>query len=112
VERSDLVQQKKLWACSYSPQGGQGAVSQAWTMRPRQQGLWTYFYCREDGRDPASPPARRCLGANHQHRPGRQVLGEKTLDEMRETKMMRRRKIVMKELGFFPSERALFISKL
>jgi hypothetical protein len=29
------------------------------------------------------------------------VLGEKTLDEMREKKMMRRRKLVMKELGFF-----------
>jgi hypothetical protein len=43
---------------------------------------------------------------------GRQVQGEKTLDEMRETKMMRQRKIVMKELGFFPSQRALFISKL
>jgi hypothetical protein len=43
---------------------------------------------------------------------GRQVLGEKTLDEMRETKTMQRRKIVMKEFGFFPSQRALFISKL
>jgi hypothetical protein len=30
------------------------------------------------------------------------VLGGKTLDEMRKRKMMRRRKIVMKELGFFP----------
>jgi hypothetical protein len=29
------------------------------------------------------------------------VLGEKTLDEMRKRKTMRRRKIVMKELGFF-----------
>jgi hypothetical protein len=28
--------------------------------------------------------------------------GGKTLDEMRKRKMMRRRKIVMKELGFFP----------
>jgi hypothetical protein len=42
----------------------------------------------------------------------RQVLGEKTLDGMREMKTMRRRKIVMKELGFFPSQHALFISKL
>jgi hypothetical protein len=33
---------------------------------------------------------------------GRKVLGRKTLDEMRKRKMMRRRKIVMKELGFFP----------
>jgi hypothetical protein len=41
-----------------------------------------------------------------------QVLGEKTLDEMRETKMMPRSKIVMKELGFFPSQCAFFISKL
>jgi hypothetical protein len=40
------------------------------------------------------------------------VLDEKTLDEMRETKTMRGRKLVMKELGFFPSQRALFISKL
>jgi hypothetical protein len=45
-------------------------------------------------------------------RHGRQVLGEQTLDEMREMKTMRRRKIVMKELGFFLSQRALFISKL
>jgi hypothetical protein len=30
------------------------------------------------------------------------VLGGKTLDERRKRKMMRRRKIVMKELGFFP----------
>jgi hypothetical protein len=30
------------------------------------------------------------------------MLGGKTLDEMRKRKMMRRRKIVMKELGFFP----------
>jgi hypothetical protein len=30
------------------------------------------------------------------------VLGGKTLDEMRKRKTMRRRKIVMKELGFFP----------
>jgi hypothetical protein len=28
--------------------------------------------------------------------------GGKTLDEMRKRKMMRRRKIIMKELGFFP----------
>jgi hypothetical protein len=28
--------------------------------------------------------------------------GGKTVDEMRKRKMMRRRKIVMKELGFFP----------
>jgi hypothetical protein len=30
------------------------------------------------------------------------MLGGKTLDEMRKKKMMQRRKIVMKELGFFP----------
>jgi hypothetical protein len=30
------------------------------------------------------------------------MLGGKTLDEMRKRKMMRWRKIVMKELGFFP----------
>jgi hypothetical protein len=33
---------------------------------------------------------------------GIQVMGGKTLDEMRKMKTMRRRKIVMKELGFFP----------
>jgi hypothetical protein len=39
------------------------------------------------------------------------VLGGKTLDEMRKRKMMRWRKIVMKELGFFTlSKHALFIS--
>jgi hypothetical protein len=39
------------------------------------------------------------------------VLGGKTLDEVRKRKMMRRRKIVMKELGFFTlAKHALFIS--
>jgi hypothetical protein len=40
------------------------------------------------------------------------VLGGKTLDEMRKRKMMRWRKIIMKELGFSLSQHALFISKL
>jgi hypothetical protein len=40
------------------------------------------------------------------------VLGGKTLDEMWEKKTMRRRKLVMKGLGFFPSQSALFISNL
>jgi hypothetical protein len=39
-------------------------------------------------------------------------LVRKTLEEMRETKTMRRRNLVMKELGFLPSQYALFISKL
>jgi hypothetical protein len=44
---------------------------------------------------------------------GRQMMGEKTLDEMRKMKTMRQRKIIMKELGFFSlSQHALFISKL
>jgi hypothetical protein len=39
------------------------------------------------------------------------VLGGKTLDEVRKRKMMRRRMIVMKELGFFTlAKHALFIS--
>jgi hypothetical protein len=37
------------------------------------------------------------------------VLGEKTLDEVRKRKMMRRRKIVMKELGFFSSPNMLYL---
>jgi hypothetical protein len=40
------------------------------------------------------------------------VLGGKTLDEMWEKKMMRWRKLVLKGLGFFPSQSALFISNL
>jgi hypothetical protein len=40
------------------------------------------------------------------------VFDGKTLDEMWEKKMMRRRKLVMKKLGFFPSQRTLFISNL
>jgi hypothetical protein len=41
------------------------------------------------------------------------MLGGKTLDEMRKRKMMRQRKIVMKELGFFTlANCALFISTL
>jgi hypothetical protein len=39
------------------------------------------------------------------------VLGGKTPDEMRKRKMMRRKKIVMKELGFSLRQHALFISK-
>jgi hypothetical protein len=40
------------------------------------------------------------------------MLGGKTLDEMRKRKMMRRRKIVVKELGFFSlSQHTLFINK-
>jgi hypothetical protein len=47
----------------------------------------------------------------HLHRPWKYVLGGKTLDEMRKQKMMRQRKIVMKELGFFNlAKHALFIS--
>jgi hypothetical protein len=39
------------------------------------------------------------------------VLGGKTLDKVKKRKMMRRRKIVMKELGFFTlAKHALFIS--
>jgi hypothetical protein len=39
------------------------------------------------------------------------MLEGKTLDEMRKRKMMRRRKKLMKELGFFTlARRALFIS--
>jgi protein required for attachment to host cells len=41
------------------------------------------------------------------------MLGGKTLGEMRKRKMMQRRKIVMKELGFFTlTKHALFISTL
>jgi hypothetical protein len=40
---------------------------------------------------------------------GRKVLGRKTLDEMRKRKMMRRRKIVIKELGFFPLANMLYL---
>jgi hypothetical protein len=41
------------------------------------------------------------------------VLGGKTLNEVRKRKMMRRRKIVMKELGFLTlTKHALFISTL
>jgi hypothetical protein len=39
------------------------------------------------------------------------MLEGRTLDEMRKRKMMRRRKIAMKELGFFPKPTRLFISK-
>jgi hypothetical protein len=37
------------------------------------------------------------------------VLGGKTLDEVRKKKMMRWRKIVMKELGFLPSPSMLYL---
>jgi hypothetical protein len=40
------------------------------------------------------------------------ALGGKTLDEMWRKKTMRRRKLVMKGLGFFPNRQPLFISKL
>jgi hypothetical protein len=35
---------------------------------------------------------------------GRQALGEETLDGMRKKKTMQRKKITVKELGFFPSQ--------
>jgi hypothetical protein len=90
----------KPWAYFYFPQGGQGAASQEQTTRLPQQGLWTCSYCREGGCDLASPPEHRCSDAIHLHQPW--MLGVKTLDEMRKGKMMQRRKIVMKELGYFP----------
>jgi hypothetical protein len=37
------------------------------------------------------------------------VRGGKTLDEVRKRKMMRRRKIVMKELGFLPSPNIIYL---
>jgi hypothetical protein len=37
------------------------------------------------------------------------VLGGKTLDEVRKRKMMRRRKIVMKELWFLPLPNMLYL---
>jgi hypothetical protein len=37
------------------------------------------------------------------------MLGGKTLDEMRKRKMMRRRKKLMKELGFLPSPSVLYL---
>jgi hypothetical protein len=78
-------------------------------MRPPQP--WTCSYCREGGRDLTFSPVHRCSTAIHLHRPWRQVLRGKTLDEMRKRKIMRRRKIVMKELGFFTlTKHALFIS--
>jgi hypothetical protein len=89
----------KPWAYSYSPQG---ASSEELTMRLPQLGLWTCSYYREGGRDLAFPPEHRCSDAIHLHRSWRKIRRGKTLDEMRRRKMMRRRKIVVKELGFFP----------
>jgi hypothetical protein len=43
---------------------------------------------------------------------GGQALEEETLDGVWKKKMMRQKKILMKELGFFPSQCALFITKL
>jgi hypothetical protein len=37
------------------------------------------------------------------------VLGGKTLDEVRNRKMMWRRRIVMKEIGLFPSPNMLYL---
>jgi hypothetical protein len=37
------------------------------------------------------------------------VLGGKTLYEVRKRKMMKRRKVVMKELGFLPSPNVLYL---
>jgi hypothetical protein len=92
----------KLWAYSYSPQGGQGAASEEQTTRLPQLGMWTCSCYREGGHDLIFPSERRCSNMIHLHRPWRQIRGKQTLDEMRKKKMMRRRKIVVKELGFFP----------
>jgi hypothetical protein len=37
------------------------------------------------------------------------MLGGKTVDEMRKRKMMRRRKKLIKELGFLPSPNVLYL---
>jgi hypothetical protein len=92
----------KPWAYSYSPQGGQDAASEEQTTRLPQLGLWTCSYCREGCHDLAFPPEHRCSDVIHLHRPWRQIRAGKTLDEMRKRKMMRRRKMAVKELGFFP----------
>jgi hypothetical protein len=63
--------------------------------RPRFSTCAPMFRCEP----PASAMEDKCLE-------------KKTLDVMRETKAMRQRKTVMKELGIFPGQRALFISKL
>jgi hypothetical protein len=79
--------------------------------RLQQPGPWIYFYYREGGHDLAFPLAHRCSAVIHLHRPWKYVLGGKTLDEMRKRQMMRWKKIVMKELGFFTlTKHALFIS--
>jgi hypothetical protein len=80
-------------------------------VRLLQPDPWIYFYYREGSHDLAFPLMHRCPAAIHLHRPWKYVLGGKTLDEMRKRKMMRRRKMVMKELGFFTlAKHALFIS--
>jgi hypothetical protein len=99
----------KPWAYSYSPRGGQGAVLKEQTTRLPQLAMWTCSYCRTDGHNLAFPLAHRCSSVIHLHRPWKYVLGGKTLDEMRKRKMMRRRKIVMKELGFLPSPNMLYL---
>jgi hypothetical protein len=110
-ERLDLAQQMKPWAYSYFPPGGRGTASLEWTMTLPQLGLQTCSYCREGSRDLVFPLERRCSDAIHLHRPWRQRLGGKTLDEMRKRKMMRRKKKLRKELGFFTFIKcALFIS--
>jgi hypothetical protein len=111
AEYSDLAQQEKPCAYSCFPQDGQDAASQKRTTKLPRLGLRTYSYCREGIRDLIFPPECQCSDAIHLHRPWKQVLGGKTIDEMRKRKMMRRRKKLMNELGFFTlTKRALFIS--
>jgi hypothetical protein len=107
--RSDLAQQMKPWAYSYSQKGGQGAALEEQTTRLLQLGLWTCSYCRADGHDLTFPPERRCSDVIHLRRPWRQVREGKTLDEVTRRKMMRRRKIIMRELGFLPSPNMLYL---
>jgi hypothetical protein len=71
AEHSDLVQQPKLWACSYFPQGAQGSASQERMTRLPQQGPWICSYCREGGRNLIFSLEHRCAGAIHLHRPWR-----------------------------------------
>jgi hypothetical protein len=65
---SDLVQQMKPWAYSYSPRDDQGAAWEEQTTRLPQLGLWIYSNCHADGHDLAFPPKRRgsdaitCIG--------------------------------------------------
>jgi hypothetical protein len=92
----------------------QGAAA-SWmrtTMKPSEKSPLVCSYCRVDGRALVSLSRHRCQGRQHRHPPLEGFAWKKeTLDEIWRRKMMQRRRLIMRGLGFFPGKLAYLIYK-